>query len=98
MKRMTVLLFALLLSTNSLAALAPKYQNSNDLDVIIGFIKKHEKVITTLKLIDFEKYVVYFEENCKAVFARKVIFRPSGWVGPAAPLEFKSSTCSLDWS
>ncbi|WP_028862569.1 hypothetical protein [Psychromonas aquimarina] len=96
MKRISVLLFVFLWSTNSPAALPPKYQNANDLDVIVGFIKKHEKVITTLKSIDFEKFTVYFAEDCKAVFARKEIYRPSGWVGPADPLEFKFSTCDLD--
>ncbi|WP_026339392.1 hypothetical protein [Psychromonas ossibalaenae] len=96
MKRMIVLLFILLLSTNSPAALPPQYQNSRDLDVITAFIKKHEKVISTLTSVDFEKFVIYFEDDCKAIFARKEIPKPSGWVGPADPLEFKFSTCSLD--
>ncbi len=98
MKKVIVTLLILLFSKYSFSALPPKYQNMKDFDVLIEFIKKHEKVMSTLQSIDFENFVVYFGSDCKAVFERKDIPKPFGWAGPADPLEFKTSTCSLSWS
>ncbi len=96
MKKFIVTLLILLISKYSFSALPPKYQNIKDFDVLIEFIKKHENVMSTLQSIDFENFVVHFGNDCKAVFERKVIPKLSGWVGPADPLEFKTSTCSLN--
>ena len=50
-----------------------------------------------LKKIDFEYKIVYFENDCSAVFARKYKQKPKGWVGPADPLEFKKSNCEIEY-
>ena len=77
----------------------PIVQRVKDLDMMTNFVKSHLKVVITLKSIDFEHFTIYFDEDCKALFGRKVIPRPSN--GPALlgglpDLEFKSSNCSLD--
>jgi hypothetical protein len=91
----TILIFFLPLTAG--AALDSKYQNSNDLDVIISFINTHERVLSTLKTIDFKNKVVHFHLGCEAKFDRKKIKRESGWVGPAPSLEFISSNCAIDY-
>ncbi|MCL4111528.1 UNVERIFIED_CONTAM: hypothetical protein GTU68_002312 [Idotea baltica] len=96
MKKIIATSLLILITSSSFAALPPKYQNSKDLDVMIRFVKDHTQVMSTLKSIDFKNFVVYFGSDCKAVFRRKHTPKPKGWVGPAGPLEFKSSTCSLD--
>lgn len=90
------LIMFLMCSHISNAALAPKYQNMKDLEVMVEFVKKHEKVMSTLKTIDFENFTVYFGTDCKITFERKVIPKPSGWAGPAAPLVFNTANCSLN--
>lgn len=77
------------------AALPPRYQNTRDLDVIVAFIKKHAKVSATLEQIDLQNYAIYFGHGCKVIFGRRVSIKPLGWVGPADPLEFKSSNCDI---
>ena len=91
------ILILIVISTYSLAALPPQYQNEKDLNVMIGFIKKHPKVISALKKIDFNAKIVYFDDECEAVFSRKHKPKPEGWVGPADPLEFKKSNCEIDY-
>lgn len=91
-----IMIMLLLISQYSFAALPPENQKWKDLNVMITFIKGHEKIMATLELIDLENYVVYFSGNCKAIFDRKITAKPSGWVGPADPLEFVSSNCSLE--
>ena len=93
------LLIALLFIAPELvcAALPPQYQNMKDLDVIVEFIKQHERILVSLESIDFKEYTVYYENGCVATFGRKEIAKPGGWVGPADPLEFKRSTCSIDY-
>ena len=78
------------------AVLPPQYQTAKDLDVMVGFIKDHPTVASTLRLIDMQKYVVHFGADCRAEFARKTVWRMPGWVGPAEPLEFVRSNCKLD--
>jgi hypothetical protein len=92
----TTIIILLLTSQFSFAALPPQNQNWKDLNVMITFIKEHEKIMATLELIDLENYVVHFSGNCKAIFARKITPKPSGWVGPADPLVFRNSNCSLE--
>lgn len=87
----------LVVSTGSLAALPPEYQNENDLDIMVEFTVEHSKVISSLKKIDFETKIIYFADDCKAVFGRKHTKKPDGWVGPADPLEFKKSNCEIDY-
>ena len=78
------------------AALPPQYQNMKDLDMIVEYIREHPEVASGLKSIDLGALTVYYGHNCKAVFGRKAIAKPLGWVGPADPLELKSSGCSDD--
>ncbi|MBT5229711.1 MAG: hypothetical protein HOM11_05485 [Methylococcales bacterium] len=77
------------------AALPPQYQNMDDLEVMVGFVKQHERVAGSLRLINLEEYTVYFGDDCKATFHRKHIPKAEGWVGPADPLEFDLSTCPI---
>ena len=78
------------------AALPPQYQNMKDLDVIVEYIRAHPEAAAGLRSIDLGALTVYYGHNCKAVFGRKAIAKPPGWVGPADPLELKSSGCSDD--
>ena len=96
MKKIIASLLFILFPQCSIAALPPKYQNEKDLDVMIRFVKEHQQVMSTLKSIDFKKFMVYFGDDCKASFRRERTPKPEGWVGPADPLVFKSSTCSLN--
>jgi hypothetical protein len=96
MRMMSSFAALLLTAQASFAALPPRYQNAKDLDVMVGFIKSHERVLSTLKSIDFEHYVIVYQNDCKAVFARKHVDRSAGWVGPAEPLEFESATCGVE--
>ena len=76
----------------TLAVLPPRYQNANDLNVMVTYIKEHDRIITLLKSIDFRNHTVYYGD-CKVLFGRKEIKRPAGMVGPVAPLEFKREIC-----
>tara|TARA_R110000751_G_scaffold182574_1_gene289414 strand:+ start:4119 stop:4409 length:291 start_codon:yes stop_codon:yes gene_type:complete len=96
MIKLTAALFTLLFAAESFAALAPEYQNKRDFDVMLAFIQSHERVISTLKSVDFENTVVYFDEDCIATFGRETVLRLPGWAGPAAKLELKSTTCDLE--
>jgi hypothetical protein len=78
------------------AALPPQYQNMKDLDVIVDYIREHPEVAAGLRSIDLGALTVYYSHNCQAVFGRKAIAKPPAWVGPADPLELKSSRCSDD--
>ncbi len=95
--RKIISIFLVLLSAQiAYAALAPKYQNSKDLGVLVEFINEHDRVLSRLNSIDFDKKSVHFDNHCIAVFGRVAITNPQGWVGPAAALEFKSSNCKID--
>lgn len=99
MKTRRVSAIALLLATQAglaSAALAPQFQNPKDLDAMVAFVKKHARVVATLKSIDLRHYVVHYDTNCRAEFERERIERPAGWVGPQAPLVFARSNCPLD--
>jgi hypothetical protein len=95
--KIIMIILMLLLPITAKAALDTKYQNSNDLDVIITFIQTHERVLSTLKSIDFKNKVIHYHMGCEARFSRKQIKRKPGWVGPASALEFISSTCAIDY-
>jgi len=64
--------------------------------VMVAFVKQHPKVAQRLKSIDVQGYSILYGENCKAEFGRKLVLHLPGWVGPAAPLEFKRSNCDLE--
>lgn len=96
MKKLIILLIISFYPQVSYAVLAPQYQNSKDLDVMVEFINKHSLVVTKLKSIDFLSQTIYFGDKCKATFSRKTVVRPPEWDGPAAPLEFKKSNCAVD--
>lgn len=95
MKRVIALLVTLSAAQYASAALPPQYQNMKDLGVMMGYIKAHPKVSSTLKSINLLEYTIYFGNDCKAVFGRKTVERPDKWVGPAALLEFKRSNCPV---
>jgi hypothetical protein len=97
MTKNILLLIVLSYAQLAYAALPPQYQNTKDLDVMVEFIKEHPRVSSTLKSIDFANYIIYFDNDCKAVFGRKSTVKPLGWAGPADPLEFKSSNCDVDY-
>ena len=96
MKKIILVLIVLFIALPAQAALAPEYQNPKDLEVMVRFVKEHPRVLSSLQSIDFENHTVNFAPYCKAKFGRKKIFRPSGWAGPAAPLEFKESNCDVN--
>ena len=97
MLRSYLLPILLLLSVmTAKAALPPQYQNAKDLDVMVEFTKQHSEIISTLRQIDLDGYIVRYGDGCEARFGRKLQLRPPGWVGPAAPLVFKESNCPLD--
>jgi hypothetical protein len=85
-----------LTATAALAALPPWHQNAKDLDVMVAFIKAHQRVAGTLRSIDLQTYSVRFDRSCVAHFMREQVKRPPGWVGPQAPLVFHHSNCALD--
>lgn len=96
MKIISLSLVLLFLSQTAYAALPPRYQNMRDLDLMVNFISEHKLILSTLKSIDFENYTIHYKNGCRAIFGRKETPKPPGWVGPADPLEFKRSTCSID--
>ena len=93
MKALNIILMSLLM-TSVQAALPPSYQNTKDLDVMVGFIKSHPEVAERLRNIDLDRYIIHYGDDCKAEFIRQMIDRPDGWVGPAEPLELKSNGCA----
>ena len=95
MNRLLYLIF-LSLSFNTSAALPPSVQNVEDLEAMLEFVKQHCAVAARLKSIDLENFTVHFGDNCHARFDRKFVARPQGWVGPEAPLVFKSVSCPLE--
>jgi hypothetical protein len=94
-----VLLGLVMLTIPLCAARAPWVQNRMDLEVMTGFISKHSDVAAGLLSIDFVNFTVNYRGRegrpCKAVFERSWSFKLPGWVGPADPLEFKTSNCEL---
>jgi hypothetical protein len=90
----TRFLFLLFLSQLSHAALPPQYQNLKDLKVIVNYIEKNEAILSRLESIDFEKFTIHYNNGCISQFGRKHTTKPEGWVGPADPLEYKSTSCS----
>ena len=77
-------------------ALPPRYQNVKDLAVMVEFIETYPLVAAQLKSIDLSQFTVYFGDDGEAKFGRKAIKRERGWVGPAAPLEFKTSNREIE--
>jgi len=92
----TRFLLIIFLSQMSHAALPPEYQNLKDLKAIFNYIEKNETILSTLESIDFETYTIRYNNGCIATFGRKHSPKPKGWVGPADPLEYKSTSCSKE--
>ena len=86
----------LLMSIVAHAALPPDFQNDKDLADIVAYVKADHEVLSGLKVIDLSELTVYYGENCRVRFARKVVERKAGWVGPAEPIEFQSKECPQD--
>ena len=88
------LILGLVLMQPAFSALAPQYQNADDLDVMVEYVKQHSAVAAAIKSIDMRGYVIHFGEACTVQFARAASSgnRP----GPAARLEFKSANCPVD--
>ena len=78
------------------AALPPDYQNEKDLLAIVSYIKSDHEVLSSLRLIDLPELTVYYGDSCRVQFARKLVKRDAGWVGPAEPIEFKAKECADD--
>jgi hypothetical protein len=76
------------------AALPPDFQNEKDLADVVSYIKSDHEVLSNLRVIDIAEKTVYYGDSCRVQFARKVVEREEGWVGPAEPLEFKSKECA----
>ena len=76
------------------AALPPDFQNEKDLADVVSYIKSDHEVLSNLRVIDIAEMTVYYGDSCRVQFARKVVEREAGWVGPAEPLEFKSKECA----
>lgn len=90
------LLPTLLCATAAEAALPPQYQNAKDLDVMVAYVRQKPRVMSSLRSLDLQAKIVYFDKDCQIVFGRASTPKPPGWAGPADPLEFKSSTCPVD--
>jgi len=87
----------LLAALPSSAALPPQYQNRNDLEVMLEFIRAHPRVEAGLDAIDLSNYTIRYQGTCTARFERERIPKPRGWVGPADPLVFASADCPVDY-
>jgi hypothetical protein len=96
MKRIATISILSSLIGISEAALPPEYQNQNDLDFMVEYVRNHPVVAAKLKAICLKNYTIYFGDYCKVVFGRQEIDHPEDWMGPANPLEFKSATCPVD--
>jgi len=96
-----ILVFICLLFSQQLsAALAPNVQDNKDLKVMKNFVKAHAIVKASLKSIDLRTYTIFFADDCEVKFTRVKNYTDEeaarGWVGPAGPLVFDSSTCDLE--
>lgn len=78
------------------AALAPQYQQANDLDVMVAFVKRYPRVASTLRSMDMQTYTVHFGTDCVAAFERPKLERAAGWAGPAEPLVLARTSCKLE--
>lgn len=96
MRKPLLILAGLMLALPAGAALPPRFQNAKDLDVMVAWAKDHPQVMESLRAIDVQEKIVAYGKDCRATFARAIRIKPAGWVGPAAPLEFQSSTCPTD--
>ena len=86
-----ILFYVILFYAQSVsAALPPGMQNTNDLDVMVDYIKSNQEVASVVKSIDLENYIIYLSDGCRVIFGREENEHPEGWVGPEEPLEFKS--------
>ncbi|MCW5633587.1 MAG: hypothetical protein KIT17_09640 [Rubrivivax sp.] len=87
---------ALLLSSAALAALAPNFQNIEDLEVMLRLGGQHTHVAATVTSLRVRRNVIHCGKACEAVFERapRDASKPP-MPGPQAPLVFTVSNCSL---
>lgn len=94
------LLILLLYCQQINAALAPAVQDNKDMKTMKQFVKAHAIIETSLKSIDLQTYTIYFADDCEVKFTRVKNHTDEeearGWIGPAGPLVFDSSTCDLE--
>lgn len=82
------------------AAMAPKHSAMRDLQVMVDFVGRHQKVAETLDSINFKEQQVLFSDGCIAQFERKsasLIRSLINMPGPGPGLEFKHSSCPLQY-
>ena len=88
----------LLLSVSlAFALLPPRYQNEQDLSVMLDFIHQYPNdVLAKLKRINLDKKTVEFDHHCVATFVRAPK-KPSAkmLVGPATDLVLSKSSCKV---
>lgn len=88
-----IFLLLFLVPAGAHAALPPQYQNADDLDAMVRFIKAHPRVAESLRAIDFENKVVLYDKDCRAEFAREK--KTDEMPGPLPPLIFHKSNCPV---
>ncbi len=97
MKKSLILLSGVLMSAGVLAvgALPPKYQNIKDVKAMLEVVESNDLMASGLQSINIEEGVVYFRDECRAVFRRESSQedQPHGFVGPAAPLVLDHIEC-----
>ncbi|MGH1372739.1 MAG: hypothetical protein ACRBBW_11920 [Cellvibrionaceae bacterium] len=101
MKSTTPVILGLLLNISwfsAHAALAPSVVTIRDLDVLVAFVKQHQKVADTLEMIDMRTHSILFDGDCLASFERPTSWNPMSRPGPQAEIEFKDATCSLEYN
>ena len=96
MKRLVLLTAGLACVGIASAALPPQYQNMKDLDFMVAYVRQHPEVAAGLRSMDMGELTIHYGRDCKAVFGRTATPKPKGWVGPADPLELKSTSCPDD--
>jgi len=82
------------------AAMAPKHSAMRDLQVMVDFVSRYQKVAETLDSINFKEQQVLFSDGCIAQFERKstsLIKLVMSMPGPGPGLEFKHSSCPLQY-
>ncbi len=82
------------LMPSAFAALPPQFQNANDLDLLVYYVKEHAAVAAGITSIDMQKFVIHFDKDCSVQFEREVPQNPIP--GPAKILTFKSANCPVD--
>lgn len=84
------------LTAQTLRALPPIYQDLRDMNDMQQALTAGDDIpFSGIQSINFDDNVVYFKNNCRAVFHRDISHAASrrGYVGPSAPLVLGSVVC-----